>query len=39
MCCFGAITFNTSQIDRSEILGPEMNPKAILLMTVKGTSR
>ena len=36
---FRAITFNTSQIDLSATLGPEMNPKAIILMTMKGKSR
>ena len=39
MCRFGAINFNTSQISRSATLGPEMIPKAILLMTMKGKSR
>jgi hypothetical protein len=36
---FGAISFNTSQIKLSANSGPEMNSKAILLMTMKGKSR
>ena len=36
---FRAVTFNTSHRNPSATIGPEMNPKAIILTTMKGKRR